>query len=964
MVSIRTALACFLLCSLWPAAPYALQPQPAKLPVDPGEAVATCFSGLVNNSNSSFGLKAGPNDFVVGFADVSDPQADGVVPGQNWPASMFHNELANQSGLPDPAQTWNAKNLGQVFGITLDDAHPANIYITATTTYGLYKTSSQFVTGMFGPGGPGAVYRLDGTDGKISTFAVLPKAGIGSGPNSGPGLGDIAFDRANQQFFVTEFDSGLIYRLAGVGHVSGSAPGTILDTYDHGAINLALGLDTSGDMAATFSSANKTVSSGFAPLGRRPWAAQVFGGRLFYSIWANDSRTLPPAQNGAPNEIWSVPIDPVTGGFVTTTGAAKKEISLSRPLTKGSGANYSNPVSDIAFSSAGRMLVAERTMSNGDVGPDLVTSGIVGHRARVLEFQGGTGNWGPGQIFHVGVPSGFVSNARANSEGGIDYGYEIFNYPPGTPAESRACDQSVWATAEQILQTPFVYGLQGIRASGNSVTSVFTDFAVDLNGIFTTQDKARIGDVEVARHSCFENCLRIADVRIRCVADGSGDVVVTFQFTNQTSGPIHHLFIANLPAGVTTTDDHFSFTTPVAANGGTATVGPIRIHNAPPGPLSFTISIHDANLVECCATDVTIEIPACDCGQILEDGNACILLPQTHFQYTFTFQNLFQQFSAPHVFVIPVSPANITVSPNVFPASPPLQYGDLLTGTTTISGLGAVPGQKVCLRISTHDAEFRECCAIDRCFTLTSSCEFGPFDDFDINIVWRDSKGKTGTGQAVRLTDDSAYFWFFDPENVELVVKILDGRAINGKWWFFYGALSNVEYTITLRDKKTGASKTYFNPAGRFASVGDTAALPGSTSSISSVQTALVPAELPIALGSVAGPCTAEPTSLCLKEGRFKVEVTWQDSTGHSGLGHAVPLNSNTGYFWFFDVNNIELMLKVLDGRALNDHWWVFYASLSNVQYTIRVTDTVTGTVKTYFNPAGNFASVGDTAAF
>jgi hypothetical protein len=39
----------------------------------------------------------------------------------------------------------------------------------------------------------------------------------------------------------------------------------------------------------------------------------------------------------------------------------------------------------------------------------------------------------------------------------------------------------------------------------------------------------------------------------------------------------------------------------------------------------------------------------------------------------------------------------------------------------------------------------------------------------------------------------SGYIWFFDPENVELVVKALDGRPINGKFWFFHGALSNVE---------------------------------------------------------------------------------------------------------------------------------------------------------------------------
>jgi hypothetical protein len=55
---------------------------------------------------------------------------------------------------------------------------------------------------------------------------------------------------------------------------------------------------------------------------------------------------------------------------------------------------------------------------------------------------------------------------------------------------------------------------------------------------------------------------------------------------------------------------------------------------------------------------------------------------------------------------------------------------------------------------------------------------------------------------------------------------MLDGRALNGKWWFFFGALSNVEYTITVTDTATGATRTYKNPAGQFASASDTAAFP------------------------------------------------------------------------------------------------------------------------------------------
>ncbi len=57
-------------------------------------------------------------------------------------------------------------------------------------------------------------------------------------------------------------------------------------------------------------------------------------------------------------------------------------------------------------------------------------------------------------------------------------------------------------------------------------------------------------------------------------------------------------------------------------------------------------------------------------------------------------------------------------------------------------------------------------------------------------------------------------------------------------------------------------------------------------------------------------------------------------------------------------------MVKVLDGRAVNNHFWVFYGALSDVQYTITVTDTQTGAVKVYSNTQGHLASVADVAAF
>lgn len=111
-------------------------------------------------------------------------------------------------------------------------------------------------------------------------------------------------------------------------------------------------------------------------------------------------------------------------------------------------------------------------------------------------------------------------------------------------------------------------------------------------------------------------------------------------------------------------------------------------------------------------------------------------------------------------------------------------------------------------------------------------------------------------------------------------------------------------------------------------------------------------------------PCVASSSVLCLNAGRFRVEASWRDFAGNTGTGHAVSLTSDTGYFWFFTASNVELVVKALDGRAVNQRFWIFYGALSNVEYTLTVTDTATGAVKTYSNPSGQFGSVGDTSAF
>jgi len=118
-------------------------------------------------------------------------------------------------------------------------------------------------------------------------------------------------------------------------------------------------------------------------------------------------------------------------------------------------------------------------------------------------------------------------------------------------------------------------------------------------------------------------------------------------------------------------------------------------------------------------------------------------------------------------------------------------------------------------------------------------------------------------------------------------------------------------------------------------------------------------------LGAIAtGQCDRAPTRLCLNGERFGAEVSWRTRDGRTGTGQAVPLTSDSGYFWFFADGNVELVVKVLDGRSNNGHYWVFYGALSDVAYTLTVTDNETGQTRTYDNPQDTLASVADTGAF
>ena len=61
----------------------------------------------------------------------------------------------------------------------------------------------------------------------------------------------------------------------------------------------------------------------------------------------------------------------------------------------------------------------------------------------------------------------------------------------------------------------------------------------------------------------------------------------------------------------------------------------------------------------------------------------------------------------------------------------------------------------------------------------------------------------------VGLGDTSSLFHFFDRSNPELLVKVLDGCGVNGKYWVFGSAATDLDYSVLVTDNATGVTLPY-----------------------------------------------------------------------------------------------------------------------------------------------------------
>ena len=109
------------------------------------------------------------------------------------------------------------------------------------------------------------------------------------------------------------------------------------------------------------------------------------------------------------------------------------------------------------------------------------------------------------------------------------------------------------------------------------------------------------------------------------------------------------------------------------------------------------------------------------------------------------------------------------------------------------------------------------------------------------------------------------------------------------------------------------------------------------------------------------------PSPRCSKGGRFGVEVAWRDIAGDeqtAAQSFDALASDDDADGYFFDVGGKELLVRLLDGCSSNDHFWVFAAGATDVEFELTVTDTLSDQTKTYTNPLAAVPAVTDTSAF
>ena len=211
----------------------------------------------------------------------------------------------------------------------------------------------------------------------------------------------------------------------------------------------------------------------------------------------------------------------------------------------------------------------------------------------------------------------------------------------------------------------------------------------------------------------------------------------------------------------------------------------------------------------------------------------------------------------------------------------------------------------------------------------------------------------------------SGLLYFFDRDNAEVLIKVLDACAVNGHRWVFVAPVTDLALNLEVREVATGRRWQYRHPRGGQTARprSDTAAFPCDAAAASWAQKQPVPVELPAHAGEETD-CVPDGPALTLRGGHT-VSMCYETSEGEVGDAKNWELDSEqSGLLYFFDRDNVEVLIKVLDGCGVNGHRWVFVAPVTDLAFNLRV-ESPQGEVWTHTNRLGQTAdAASNTSAF
>ena len=408
---------------------------------------------ITNKTGSNINGGDGFSNYSFQIFDAGNNMA--ATLGQNWETTFF------TPADPSIYEQWQGSNMGDLFGIAIDNQK--NVYFAASSVAG-------FNTGSAGSAG---VYKMNANDWSISDFITTGNAS-NQIPNQGNGLGNICFDKWHNQLLTTNFEDGKIYRY-----------------------------DMEGNFLSSFDPFNTDDGSpGLPGLNEAIWGVNIFGTdatnvKVYFSRWGDD----------IPMSVWSIDLD-ANGEF-----NVEESFCFSIP-SEDLNNNNDRPISDITFSTDGKMYVCENTIQKY---PEFNFFENMAHQSMVFEYSLIGDSWIKTQNYFVGNYS-----INRNSTGGVALGNR-------QGKNGLECEGLVWTTGDALkfngqnineFDTETVYGVAGIPITGNTeedviTTSIYVDTDVFGDGGLS-EKKFFMGDIEIYNDINSQSSLTISPSTTIC----------------------------------------------------------------------------------------------------------------------------------------------------------------------------------------------------------------------------------------------------------------------------------------------------------------------------------------------------------------------------------------------------------------------------------------------------------------